>query len=421
MKKKVFVIAMAYFSTTVGAGFASGQEALQYYVSYGWWGIIGAAVGLILAPLIAMVILQYGSYFRAQSHREVFGSVTSKWMAKFLDYSLAISQFCLAFVMLAGAGSNLNQQFGVPLWVGSVIMVVMVVLIGLLNATRVTNIMGSITPLMVIILIGVAIWTVASPPESLSGINEYALNEVASPLPNWWLSTLNYIGLALFSSVSMALIIGGTNWNSRVAGWGGFFGGILFAGIMFLMVLALFFRVEDVADRGLPTLALVNEVSPQIGFVAAIMTYLMIFTTALGLLYSLGKRVAVAAPNRYPAIFIVLTLAAFGLSFFDFATLVSVVFPILGWLGILLVGVLLVTWIARGRRRIGQEVLRRDKVRSLILKSLDPKGKFTNRDRQDLEAELDQSNIEGDDLRGDITREAESDNNKPRSVNEESM
>ncbi|MDK6259915.1 hypothetical protein [Corynebacterium frankenforstense] len=100
------MIALAYFGVTVGAGFASGQEMLQYYVSYGWWGIAGGAVALLLMPLTAMVILQYGSYFRAQSHGMVFESITSALMAKFLDYSLSISQFCIGFVMLAGAGST---------------------------------------------------------------------------------------------------------------------------------------------------------------------------------------------------------------------------------------------------------------------------------------------------------------------------
>lgn len=35
MEKKVMIIAFAYFGVTIGAGFASGQEILQYYVSYG--------------------------------------------------------------------------------------------------------------------------------------------------------------------------------------------------------------------------------------------------------------------------------------------------------------------------------------------------------------------------------------------------
>lgn len=104
------MIGLAYFGVTVGAGFASGQEMLQYYVSYGWWGVAGALVNLIVMPITAMTILQYGSYFRAQSHGKVFHSIASMVVAKVMDYGLSIAQFCVGFVMLAGAGSSLRAR-----------------------------------------------------------------------------------------------------------------------------------------------------------------------------------------------------------------------------------------------------------------------------------------------------------------------
>ena len=39
MWKNILVIGLAYFGFTVGAGFASRQEMLQYYVSYGTGGV----------------------------------------------------------------------------------------------------------------------------------------------------------------------------------------------------------------------------------------------------------------------------------------------------------------------------------------------------------------------------------------------
>lgn len=99
---------------------------LQYYVSYGWWGIAGAAVNLLVMPLTAMTILQSGSYSRAQSHGKVSHSITSLFLPDFMDYGLSIAPFYVGFVMFAGSGFNLNQQFGLPLWTDSAIMVVLV-------------------------------------------------------------------------------------------------------------------------------------------------------------------------------------------------------------------------------------------------------------------------------------------------------
>lgn len=365
------MIALAYFGVTVGAGFASGQEMLQYYVSYGWWGIAGGAVALLLMPLTAMVILQYGSYFRAQSHGMVFESITSALMAKFLDYSLSISQFCIGFVMLAGAGSNLNQQFGLPLWVGSALMVALVLAAGMFNVDKVTNMIGTITPVMILVLLAAALYGVANPSDDIAAAEAFARESVESPLPNWWLSTFNYIGLSMFSGIAMALIIGGNNWHPRTAGRGGFIGGWLFGAILIVMAVALIFQIDSVHDADLPTLALITEMNPALGIFASVATYLMIFSTALG--------------------------------FFDFTLLVANVFPWLGWLGIVLIAVLLITWLSKGRRRITAESRRRDKIRALILRRIDRKGRFSREDWVDLARHERAASVEGEGLRDVIT------------------
>ena len=48
MFKRALAISMAFIGLIVGAGFASGQEALQYFVAFGTWGIVGAVVASAL-------------------------------------------------------------------------------------------------------------------------------------------------------------------------------------------------------------------------------------------------------------------------------------------------------------------------------------------------------------------------------------
>lgn len=309
-------IGLAYFGLTVGAGFASGREVLQYYVSYGTWGLAAGLIVLLLMPITAMVILQYGSYFRATSHGKVFDKVTSAVTARFLDYTITGPQFCLGFVMMAGAGRNLNQQFGLSLWVGSVIMALLVLAAGMLDVEKITNLVGGITPFMLLLILVAAVNAIMSGPGDLAHVSEIAQQSVDQPLPNWWLSALNYIGVTMPSGIAMAFIIGGNNWHPKEAGWGGFFGGALFATILLVMAVALLFRVEDVADADLPTLLLITQVHPALGPIAAIATYLMIFSTCLSVMYSIGRRVSVGNPKAFRPRFAVLVGIAFLLSFF---------------------------------------------------------------------------------------------------------
>ncbi|WP_018297503.1 YkvI family membrane protein [Corynebacterium lubricantis] len=403
--KRAFAIAMAYFGVTVGAGFASGQEMLQYYVAHGWWGILGAIVVLLIMPLTAMIALQYGSYFQASSHKRVFTSITSKIPATFIDYAVTATQFAVAFVMLSGAGANLHQQFGLPLWVGSTLMLILVLVFGMMDVDKVTNAIGAITPVVIIFMTLAAIAALTDPPEPFDGIQEFATTHIDPAVPNWWLSTLNYIGLSMMGGVSMGVVIGGANLDTKSAGRGGFLGGFLFGAILLLLVVGMLFQVTELYDDALPTLTLVNEIHPALGTIAALATYLMIFSTALGSFYALTRRLVPNNPKRFKPVFIVVVFIGYALSFVDFATLVNTVFPALGYAGIVMIVVLIGTWFMRGRGIVNEESSRRDKIRNLIWRMLDPNEKFTTAHRAQLSREVFSSPLESTKLRSAMAEE----------------
>ncbi|MFB6573784.1 hypothetical protein [Kocuria palustris] len=147
---------------------------------------------------------------------------------------------------------------------------------------------------------------------------------------------------------------------------------MIFGVLLLLMAIGLLLSLEDIYDSDLPTLALVNEMNPVPGVIAAVATYLMIFSTALGVFYSLGKRLAAPRPQHFRLIYVVVSLTGFGLGFMRITSLVNKVFPWLGWLGIVFTLVLLGSWFMSGCTDISQESLRRDRTRALVLYRLDP-------------------------------------------------
>ena len=208
MLKNAIGISFAFIGVVVGAGFASGQEAMQYFSAFGTDGIYGAILGSVLMLIAGVSILQLGSYFQANEHMEVLGNISSKVMSWILDIATITTLFSIGFVMFAGAGSNLNQQFGIPVWIGAVLMLALVLGVGMLDVDKVTAAIGSLTPFLLAFVIFGCSYTLITTDIDWHSINMSA-EQVNTTLPNWWMAALNYTGLNVMCVVSMALVIGG--------------------------------------------------------------------------------------------------------------------------------------------------------------------------------------------------------------------
>ena len=396
MLKNAIGIAFAFIGVLVGAGFASGQETMQYFIAFGTQGIWGAALSSALMLIAGVSILQLGSYFQANEHMEVLGSVSSKVMSWILDIATITTLFSIGFVMYAGAGANLNQQFGWPVWIGATLMLALVLVIGMMDVDKVTAAVGAVTPLLLFFVIFGCIWTLCTSDLDWSNLNVQA-QEVSTTLPNWWISSLNYTGLNAICVASMALVIGGNYLDTRAAGLGGFLGGMGYLVMLLLLSCGLLAAVGSIAGDAMPMLTLITNIHPVLGFIMSLVIFGMIFATALGMFFALGKRLARGRQERFRPIFITTCLIGFALSFVGFKTLVSVVYPILGYLGILLVAVLAAAWL-RSSQKLRKEGNRRRRARELMRLKLDPRERLTKNDEKELNYIIQASIVDNEEL-----------------------
>ncbi|MDN5683714.1 hypothetical protein [Corynebacterium glyciniphilum] len=401
--KEQLKISMAFLGLLVGAGFATGLEVIQYFASFGINGLWGAVLAGVVMAVAGAVILQLGSYFLADEHKAVFRSITHPAVSWGLDIVVTLTLFCIGFVMLAGAGSNLEQQFGLPAWIGSLIMTVLVMVVGLLNVDKVSSIIGGLTPLLILaVLIGFA-YTLFNLPDDFSAVSELA-TQAESPVSPWWLSAVNYNGLALLLGVSMSLVIGGNHANMRDAGRGGLLGGVIYTILLILAVFTLLANIETVAGDDVPMLTLFNSMHPAMGYVMVFIIFAMIFNTAIGMFYALGRRVTPSRPSWYTPVFLALCAAGYAVSFIGFDTLMTYVYPVLGYLGMAMV-VFLVGWWIYARRRLTEESGHRDTIRDLTEQREDDDADFSSDDESELSDELEESDADSDALAEQVTSE----------------
>lgn len=408
MWKRSLAVAASFVGIVVGAGFASGMEALQYFVAYGTNGFFGVILASVTMLFAATAFMTFGSYFLAREHNEVFYNVTSKPAAFIMDWSAVACMFSVGFVMFAGAGSNLQQSFGWPIWVGAVAMLALMLIVGRFDVDKVSSVIGWATPLLVVFVLIGSIYSFTQVDVNWNEVGDYAQQEVARAdgTPFWWLGALNHTGLNALCGVSMALVMAGDEFDTKSTRYGGILGGVIYAVMLALLVASLLIQVESVNGADMPLLAVIDNVDPVLGFIMTWVIFLMVFNTCLGMFYALAKRLTSKHPERFYPTYAIACVVGFGLSFAGFQPLVNSLYPILGYLGLFVMAVMTVTYL-RHRDELKDEGERRaDAVEA--------------EDGQEVEDLAAESNLEDDEFKDAVQEEVESseDDNKRRSLND---
>ena len=402
MTKKYLSVAFAYVGVIVGAGLASGQDLLQYFLSFGAKGLIGIVALGVLNVIFGVVALQLGSYFRSDNHDEVFERITHPVLRRVIDVVLIFSAFTMGFVMLAGAGANLQQQFGVPTWAGSLLCALLVILTAFLDFDRIMNVIGVFTPIIMIAIAVLAIYSLVTPHAGIAELNAAARN-VTPALPNLWLATINYFALCVVGGIAMAFVLGGSILRIGEARRAGRIGGVLIALVLGADALALYLNVDRIWDVNVPALEIARSIHPLFAFGYTLVIFALIYNTAFSLFYSTARRFSGGSTSRMRLVLVGVVAAGYAASFMGFKKLIGVMYPVIGWLGVVLLIILAVGWLRERSAVLREENLRRKLIRVLVRKHADDL-EYTDEHRAQARTLAQASVVDGAELR----READS-------------
>lgn len=400
MTKKYLKIALAYVGVIVGAGLSSGQDLMQYFVSFGKSGILGVLILAALNIIFGRIIVALGCYYDSNSHQDVLEQVAHPTINKLIDYTLIISGFVISFVMVAGAGANLHQQFGTPSWVGALICSVLIILVSFMDFDKITSVLGIFTPIIIIMIVVITAYTYIGHSYDWSSLYVTA-ETIESPMPNVILSAINYYSLCAVTGVSMAFVLGGSVVRIGIAEKGGAIGGALIGVIVLCAYAALFANVDAIKDAEIPMLAIVSSINPVFAQIYTFTIFALIFNTAFSLSYALARRLAGEDTKKLHIILIVVVGLGYLCSFAGFKKLVSLMYPVLGYIGILLLGVLLVAWL-REKQNIYKEKLLRRKMIALQTKKYDDEQEYTAKDKKLFKKLAEESVLDAADIKQEV-------------------
>lgn len=349
--KKSFQIAGAFVGLIVGAGFASGQEIMQYFTSFGVMGIVGGILATIAFAFLGMAFTQLGSKMQTTSHKGVIHYIGGRYIGPILDFLITFFLFGVAVVMFAGSGSTFNQMFGIPPMVGSIIMVALTIATLLLNVKSIINIIAMVTPYLLLIIFIILIYSLFTMEISFPEANTIAQTQT-SAASNWIMGALLYVSYNLSAGAALLIVMGGAIDDQKVAGLGGIFGGITLGALILLINLAMFVKMDVVSGVDMPTLELANQIHPAVGVLMAIALLGMMYNTAVGMFFTFTVRFVPADHKAYKPTVVLVGLAGFVASLVGFTDLVGKVYSTMGYLGFALIIAVIIAWIRRDKTEV---------------------------------------------------------------------
>lgn len=400
MKYQHWKIAFAYIGVIIGAGLSSGQDLLQYFLCFGKIGLLGVLLLGVLNAIFGRIMVTFGCYYRAENHEEVFSQITHPFFTRVLDIVLVLGSFVMGFVMVAGAGSNLNQQFGIPSAIGALICSILIVIVSFLDFDKITGVLGIFTPVIIVMLLSITVYTFIGKSYDFAVLDATA-RTIKPAMNNVFLSVVNYYALCAMTGVSMAFILGGAVVRIGIAEKGGTLGGIMVGIIVLAAAFSIFANIDQVKDADMPMLAIVNNIHPWFAVLYAFTVFSLIFNTAFSLYYSIARRFSGGSIRRMRIVMITVASVGYICSFGGFKTLIGIMYPILGYMGVLLLAILFIAWVQKRKDIIIEKFFRRKMLR-ISLKKHHPDTHVTEKEKELFHSLSEISPAETDALKNDI-------------------
>ncbi len=342
-------LAFTYAGCFFGAGFVSGQELWQFFGSFGLYGIFGCILAVLLFLLFGILFLRNAARSKKSSLdeqiilwklpvlRRIFGGISLFFF------------FGIFIIMAAGSGALMARIFGIPPFVGGIVFSVVVCVIATFGIGGAVKSFSTLVPVLVALTIAICVGALlkfgfGTIPEST---NTNGL------LGNWAFSAVTYVSFNLVASFGTLAPIGaGMHKKSTVYLGIGLACLMLCAvalGILFTLIALPMATAEE-----LPMLDVAFRLSTPVGIVYAVLLLFAMFGTSLASFVAILCYLEEKHPRLQKHRILltsVLGLLGFVLSLFGFGQLVGTVYPIFGYVGFAVLGMIVLDYFLLIRKK----------------------------------------------------------------------
>lgn len=334
-------VAFTYIGTVVGAGFASGQEILQFFTRYGSLASLTIALSTMLFIWIGIQLMLMAHDLKAESYEDLnkvlFGEKMGKWISLFMMVVL----FGITTVMLAGAGTVFEEQLHLSYTTGLLITLVLSYVILTRGIKAIMTVNSIVVPIMLIFSLIIVVYTWHSPASG-----NWLRITSDDHLVRIWFAPFLYTAFNLAMAQAVLVPMGGAIRDRSVLYWGGLLGGSGIGLLLLAAHYALSAQMPGISQFEIPMGNIMTKLGylPQVAYLLVI--YGEIFTTFIGDAYGLSMQLQQRIKVPPKLLLIAILLLSYAISHIGFKTLLSALYPLFGVISV----VWLVLMIWRNRR-----------------------------------------------------------------------
>jgi uncharacterized membrane protein YkvI len=253
--------------------------------------------------------------------------------------------------MLSGAGALLFEFYGIPAIVGRAIMSLLSLITVLLGLNKLVAVVGRIGPMLILFIMFIGMLAVITNFDGIRTADEtLSTLSMTRATKYWWFSGITYASFCAVTILPFLAGIGRNNPNHREV----IVSGCLGCGAFMLTAIAVSYGmlayIPLVYDKNIPAVFVSNLLFPGSGIIFSVIMYAGIYTTAVPMLWSSCNKISSDEKSlKFRLSVIILGFIAFFGGRLPFTTLVNIIYPYMGYLGIFLFAGMLITQI-RGKR-----------------------------------------------------------------------
>lgn len=331
-------IGATYIGTVIGAGFASGQEIVQFFTMFGSKGILGIMLTGLLFCWLGVKVMLLSHKIGARSYQDLVCHICGRSLGIVFNFFIALFLLGGLCIMLAGSGSICLYYLNLPYNLGVFLTMFLSALIVLYGIRSIMAANTLIVPSLIITTCAVSILSLTH-----HGISANLLSIPANPhafTPYWLLSPFLYVAYNMTLALTLLAPMGGSIEDSHALARGGLLGGIGLGLIALLLVIVTLAHYPAAALEEIPMLFITKAQGPHTTAPYMFVLWAEMLTTAIASLYGVAQAIQKCTGIRFSLVVVFSILAAVVGSQWGFSHLVSTLYPLFGYLSLLFMAAL---------------------------------------------------------------------------------